>query len=91
MLLTEKEALTKNCCGGCAAHPQHSGTCTASECMAWRWALLPNGNRRMKPVAPPTICPDCNGEGCAECDGDGKVCHFETVGYCALAAYREAK
>lgn len=37
MVITEKEALNKYCCGGCAAHPQHIGKCLASECMAWRW------------------------------------------------------
>ncbi len=88
MNLTEKEAQRKYC-----PHGMGCGLmgCLASECAAWRWALLPSGHRMMGVAAPPSNCPDCGGHGgaCSTCDGDGKIGHFEPVGYCGLAGKPE--
>lgn len=100
MNVTEKEAGAKTCpvSRGATIDPTHPymGTrpCVASVCMAWRW--VPGA---MKEVAPPEDCPECFGKGrlddtreegietrtCERCDGDGKIGHFEHVGYCGLA------
>lgn len=50
MILTEKEAGKKICCGPpINFHEFHDGPfCAASGCMAWRWAVDPRGEPAMK-------------------------------------------
>ena len=91
MILTEKEAKDKWCPQTMPSIPgdRNGGPfpCAASECMAWRWALSPEGNLAMRQTAPPSVCPNCSGDGtdCAECEGTGRIGHYERTGFCGLA------
>ena len=104
MILTEKEAERMTCCGppGITMYKEGiSPTCSASTCMAWRWAFDADGHYSMKQVAPPSECPDCEGKGffidpvndglpgCSTCDGEGKISHYEQRGFCGLAGKPE--
>lgn len=37
VLVNERQAQSKDCCGPQAANSLHDGTCTGSGCMAWIW------------------------------------------------------
>ena len=48
MILTEKEAMDKTCCGAFSVHPDTDGRCMASFCMAWRWMPDKDGDSMKK-------------------------------------------
>lgn len=85
MITTESQAKRKWCARWTSEVEACMPKCEASECMAWRWS------KTYIPVAPPSECPSCRGESkdCSECDGTGKIGHYEHGGYCGLAGKPE--